>query len=647
MNTTTGWDWDEADDADLADFDSEDLTTYDRPADGGYLKSMWRSRGFRHADTHEENLVIAHGMVQSFVNAFATDGHYAVRFDPACTTAGTDLKTRNVVITPAPVMDSSLTPEQAGEILTGLAVHEIAHGRYGRPNLEAVEAIFKQNRPAARLSNLLSDVHDEGRFTGNFPGYAGIFQPVLDYVGALGGVQEASLEEPINLAIGAIRYPEWNTWTPETEAERDWWQDWAARWSHEDAPKRHVAAIREALKHIVDADAERAAQPEPEPQQGEGDGDDAAGNESGGDESGESGEADGQSGAGEPGANEARGMAGAESEGKPSDKMTDAALNKATRDVDAGEAKRTSSCAGSDTVEDAAIGSGTVGEYSLENLQRDADAIIEAEGDREQADFGATVDVAKSLRGLTTGAMVQRSDMAARYIRNALLQSRTGTDEVESHHKQGRLDGRGLVRIGHGDSRVFEQRRAESTGRYLIWVMLDCSGSMRSTIHEEAAVGHSLAVASTAVQSMRMAVWGWSDMIRPARNTDATVVKAWETGEDPSQILTLPGVPLGNTPDATSLDWARRAILKEARGDEQPVIIMVSDGEGEARMEESVERARRAGVIVRGVSFGGGMSAEALQSRYGRGNYVAWAGSIVATARPLAAMIAKLVNLGQ
>jgi hypothetical protein len=64
-------------------------------------------------------------------------------------------------------------------------------------------------------------------------------------------------------------------------------------------------------------------------------------------------------------------------------------------------------------------------------------------------------------------------------------------------------------------------------------------------------------------------------------------------------------------------------------------------------MEAAVEKARRAGVIVRGVSFGDGMSAEALLARYGRGNFIPWAGSIMATARPLAAMVARLVNLGR
>ncbi len=73
---------------------------------------------------------------------------------------------------------------------------------------------------------------------------------------------------------------------------------------------------------------------------------------------------------------------------------------------------------------------------------------------------------------------------------------------------------------------------------------------------------------------------------------------------------------------------------------------MISDGEGYGDMNAEVTAARAAGIIVRSVSFGDGMSPEAQTDRFGRGNFIPWAGSIMATARPLAAMVAKIVNHG-
>jgi hypothetical protein len=283
----------------------------------------------------------------------------------------------------------------------------------------------------------------------------------------------------------------------------------------------------------------------------------------------------------------------------------------------------------------------------LGRLVRTADEVVEQAAQLEDSDDEIKVDVCKSLNGVVNGLKAEPSMMAMRYIRNALLTSRTGQDAAESHHKQGRLDGRGLVRIGFGDPRVFEQRTAQSTGRYLIWVLIDCSGSMRSSMSATAQVGHSLAAASQAVPSMRMAVWGWSNPFRSSQGASSGVVKAWETGEDPAQILKMPGLTLGGTPDTYTLNWARKAILKAKRGSEQPVIIMVSDGDGYGDMTEAVDKARKAGVIVRSVSFGSGLGQTSQEARYGKGNYTTWQGSIMATARPLAAMIAKLVNLGR
>ena len=639
-------------DQDLEDFDSDDLETV-ADADHGYLGSMWSGQGFRRGGDLAKATVVAHGMVQTFVNAFARDGRYVVSFS-ATKTAGTDMKAKNVIITPAPIADQNLTAEQAGVVLTGLAVHEVSHTRYGRKTYNAIVRTFPGNGTAFRLSNLLDDIRIERRFVADYPGYAGIFTPTLEYVGAAGGKTTPKLTAPVNLAITATRYPTFGNWTPETLVEATWWNDWAARGSKEDAPKRHVEFIREALAHIValKATTDKAEAPKPEPKS------DAAPVE--GEAAGQADDAPTQSGqandsSDEDDAAEATESAAASaddatptsededasgSQGAAND-MTDEELNDATRNDR--EANQLPSCSGSDAV-DQAVKDNDVDAGDIKDLKDEAQSIIENERNIESDGHWNAIDVARSLRGITHGGeRLGPSSMAMRYIRNAILRSRTGHTETSTFQKRGRLDQMGLERIARGDARIFERRTAPSPGKYLVWLMVDCSSSMSGKVEKAAQVAHAMATATGGTPSVRMAVWGWSYAFRASR-ANAGVAKVWETGQDTNEIFRISGLRMGGTPDAAIMAWSARAILKAVRHDETPVLIIASDGEGDATMTARVEEARRMGVVVKSVSFGYGFRADAQAARFGRGNYVPWMGSIIDTARPLADLFARITS---
>lgn len=252
LSTLDDWDSEDLDD-DQAD-DEDDAAARGRNA---YVAGLWAKQGFTEAELGDRDrvVVIAHKMVQNFVDVFATDGRYRVTFDPGISTAGTDLEGRKVVITPSPLFDPTLTPEAAALILTGMATHEICHPRYGRGTATAVRRIFGNKRAPNTLSNLLDDVRIERRFAGEYPGYADVFRPMLDYVGRTQAQKdpvEPAMDDLINLAIVAIRYERFARWRPgELREERDWWKAWAERGAREDAPRRHVEAVREGLKRVV------------------------------------------------------------------------------------------------------------------------------------------------------------------------------------------------------------------------------------------------------------------------------------------------------------------------------------------------------------------------------------------------------------
>src|SRR6185369_6958486 len=148
----------------LDDFESDEFEEVG-PSDHDYLDRMWGRYSFRRgAGDRAQYVVVAHGMVESFVNAFARDGRYIVVFDENTQTAGTDMRAKHVKITPAPIADPNLTAEMAGRVLTGLATHEVCHPRYGMDTNAAVERVFPRNRIAFRMSNLLDDIRIERRF---------------------------------------------------------------------------------------------------------------------------------------------------------------------------------------------------------------------------------------------------------------------------------------------------------------------------------------------------------------------------------------------------------------------------------------------------------------------------------------------------
>ena len=241
---------------------------------------------------------------------------------------------------------------------------------------------------------------------------------------------------------------------------------------------------------------------------------------------------------------------------------------------------------------------------------------------------------------------VKSSDAATRYVRDALLSSRTGHTNVSHYKRRGRLDERALHRVVGNDYRLFDRKTKQSPGKYLIWVMVDKSSSMDGyPSRDAAAVAMALASASEYVDTMRMSIWAWSWQfrVRTGYSANAGVCHVWHSGDPIKQIPPMVELVSGGTPDSTIMSWAGRAILREVRPGEQPVILMCSDGEGYGNLQDQINEVRAMGVKVISVAIGSDVAADSQKRKYGEGNFITWQGSIIATARPLARMLAKLV----
>jgi hypothetical protein len=307
-------------------------------------------------------------------------------------------------------------------------------------------------------------------------------------------------------------------------------------------------------------------------------------------------------------------------------------------------------CADSTAIADAAQAGASISAGDIMRAASIFQSEIDTHSEYEDGDRGR-VHVMRSIRTLgnkreynRAARWVKTNDAASRFIRDALLRSRTGHENVGRYKRHGRLDQKALHRVLSRDLRVFEKKTVESPGRYLVWLMLDHSGSMAGGADRNTAeVAISFVNALQHVPTMRAEVWAWSDAFKRGVYGPG-VVRAWKTGQSVSDIAKIVDLPHGGTPDSQVLAWAYRSILKSTRTGETPVILFASDGQGHVRgMKENVEKAKQLGVMVRSVAIGF-IDEEDQAEIYGRRGYVPWAGTMTKTARSLANMVARIVS---
>lgn len=562
-------------------------------------------------DDGDDPAVEAHRMVEAFINALTRE-HYAVRFAPGGT-AATNLGTKKIVITSAPLYDKAMSTKEKATILSGMACHEISHTRYGLKSATAVTKAYKGQPDAENawtLGNVLDDIRIERAFQRDYPGFADVFDPTLEWVSRKQhGTQPTN---PLDACIRATRYDRFTHWPPDLAAERLWWQAWGERWGAVGASvKDHLSGIAEGLLHL---EQHREKSGGDDGGTGGGGGGDSAENH--GEAGAEADGTDGTGGAGAPGEPGEGGEEDAPSSGQPaSDPASGGGVSNVPTMLPSVGACTTdaSSAAGDDAA-----------------MQQRIDA---ARFEGEDTPYGH-IGVNRAKQKPINVAM---TDSLTATVRNAFLRSKGGHSAVAASQRSGALDPLALHRVGSGDVNVFVRRTAPSPAKYVFYFMVDTSGSMAGPpLQDTALVTASICDALRYVPTARAAVFLWKDM------GGITVTPIWRTGEAVSNILR--GNASGGTPDAATMRWAWEHIRKEARPGERPVIFMMSDGLGsKSGMLREVALARRKGVGVYSVALGGDVYEPDLRDIYGYGNYVAYPGTgVMALAQPLARLIATL-----
>jgi len=594
-----------------------------------YFADRWTAgRGYGNsAPLDAQRMILAERTVKSFIDTFTTAGEqYVVTFGEGKATYS-NREARQVRITSDPLYDTGLSDEEAARVLVGFACHEASHSRYGAEHEQRARRTFgKDARSAHTLSNLLDDAYIERAFQREYPGWTGVFAAATKWA-AQENPSTVPSESPLLRGVQAVRYSESFDWTG-NEDELSWWTNWARTFAVQSADK-HVEGVRVALEHIVEQ-----AQPDqpnkPQPEQGNGDRDDSGGVVEDSD----------QPQPGEGGADEPEDKDGEQAE-EPGDAKRKSPreiaeeADKASSDEDITEALRQSemTTSGNDPSLD--------GEARGERDEAANDAMQELSV-LEQATHGDLVEHrrARSLPQIKRTFDLQTSGSAAAAIRNAFARSRGGHTEITKGTTRGRCDNGSLYRIAAGDPRLFHRRSSPSPDNWLVWVLIDWSGSMGGNVAQTLSAARALAAASRSVGQMRLAVKLWTSP-QNSSMASAGVTDLWETGDSLDRLNDAARVNMGATPDATVMGWARKAILREARGSERTMIVFLSDGEGQHSLGDEVAEARKAGTEV--IS----MALDRLSRQteiYGEDRAIPYTGSITKAAGPLARMLTRVMR---
>lgn len=584
-------------------FDSGRGRDFDR------IGSLWGKYGSTGFDAYDQmgkteakralRLSSALKLVQGFVDTFATgDKPYRVAFTDQLG-GSTSRAERSIVVSHLPLFDKSLSEDQANRVVTGIACHEASHVRYGKEQGQVAAIVAREDKRAFELSNILEDARIERRFAEDYPGFAGIFDGAIEYIGHASRERspEAATEDgtqydpsklrQVAVAGLAIRYDAQTRWTPETQPEREWWQQWAQTYSADDSATLHEQGLRAGIAHLAD-----------EEKQGEGEG---------------------------------------EGKGSDSSDAIEQAIAKCLNQA----------------VSDAARNSDTLAKSVVDAIT--AQQIVEDTKQMEQTDDGNLGEIIRRVPQNVGRTPVKQDGLAVAAIRSAFARSRTGHWGTDRGHKQGRIDNRSLPRIAMNDHRLFAKRVAPSEGKYLIWLLVDCSGSMGGLpIQQASEVATALAAAARFLPNVSLTIWGWSD----GRNQHSSrhlspafgATRVYSSGESLTGIGALRHLAMGGTPDRATLSWAAKAIRAETPRGTEPVIIIASDGAGSLAgayywgSDDPVrDLSKKYEVKIVSVAIGGGLD-DFQRKAYGHNGFVRWAGSISKTAKPLGDLVARIAS---
>lgn len=593
-------------------------------------------------------------MVQTWVDALAGSGpRYQVGISPSATTASSDLKNRSVQLPAKIILDPALNEEEAALLMVAYLAHEIGHIRFDhdlyKAFLEDQTVLMRHKQLYGTLSNLLREHRVESGFSELFPGYGGLFQPLLRWISR--GTKDGSTppDDALGFAVAATRYPFRFDWSdPNHATEAAWWSRWVSTYQDAEDYKTHRQALVEASDHIekqlprgdspysttvaptFDLNRERDRIEDTfqqEREQAYARYKDALDKNF-------------------PSPEEAVGQAVKDAADEYQEYREEVAkkYKDALQAVER-EAKKKEKQASSIplSIEDLKTPNLPVTDRKKRRKRTDSPQAI-----TEHIVGAANAELGMEGNGTAMNPMVEKprppmvddsgdnwiDHEAASVFRSMFMRMRGGFDGRIPNRRRGRLDDGKVWRLADsGDDRLFTRRGAPKTQRLRVYVMVDMSGSMKGTPEDSPppylqarGMSYALAEASTTADTLHLEIFGWDDR----------VFNAYTPGDDPASVASMR--PGGATSDARALRWAIDKMVEEKSTEEHGLILMLSDGNGQGMplVKHEVEIGREKGLSI----FGMGIGPIDLSEAYGETAWTPFKGSVAETAQPMAEIIA-------
>lgn len=247
--------------------------------------------------------------------------------------------------------------------------------------------------------------------------------------------------------------------------------------------------------------------------------------------------------------------------------------------------------------------------------------------------------------------------MAAKALADAIVTSRQGIGAPQTGRYSGTLDRRRLSRFATGQTNIFMKPQAPRPNRIRTIILVDASVSMRVNIRDNgsgyryggtsryqaaATVARHLADATDMLPNVTASMFAYTTGSTVRSGDAVTMFPIWETGEPTTEVDTLSHVPMGYTEEGYALAVAHDLMNEARSNDEQPLVIIISDGAPGERdhVKQVVDDMAADGIPTVSVAL---VPSASQPMMYGHDNVVEFNGSVIALGYDMAQAIGGVI----
>jgi hypothetical protein len=551
------------------------------------------------SDTHR--LAVVLGMVRSVVRVIDSRtprmevDWAAVGSDDAghpLSQSYTDFRGGRMALNPLPILDGKLDAATQVDVSIGQALHEASHsvhlrdiwystllrprdtirdGAIGPAELP----VFEPMRLAVWLLNVAADAHDEGATAAEWPGFAGYFEVLLDWLwgevdrGAT-MAEESALGDALRTAFMGVRFHGRSpATTPQEAAEQDWWRGWADDYATGRLSPSET--VRDGLDRLRQNPAVASEMAE---------------------------------------------MTIKDAEERKAGEDLRRLIERLAEEGVAGLRACSGLLAEQSLLDEAE--SETVRRLVAEHLE-DVPVIVPHRGSK-----APRISLRRPLEDVESRQeYVGRPSASVEAMRAALVFRPARPQHDQKLRRSGEMDDEELWRVGTGDFRVFTERVVEARPDTALGMLVDISGSMAGRKLDNAQrLAQTLLLAAMDSEGVTPYVWAHTGDLEDGAS--AEVYTIFEPGDPATRLGLLGSLDNGDNYDS----FAEQVVIDRLRqmDQEQKVLIVLNDGApagqgyggpaAHRHVRETVRWGQSVGVTVISIAVDGGLSAAEQATMY-------------------------------